>query len=215
MKVRGMRSLRDITPKAIHPDRWALGLTGNPGSGKSTAARMMEALGAQVVDADAVGHQLLEADSPVYDALAEEFGSEAASPEGRIDRKALGSIVFRSPERLRRLNEIVHPVLVERLKEAMRRFRSSQQGGVLVVDAALIYEWGIQDWFDAVLVVTAPKEKREQRLLASGRFTAEDFRRRDAAQLAEADKARQADVVFHNDADLEDLRRQIEQFIKN
>jgi dephospho-CoA kinase len=215
MTYRRTTNLREIAPSGKTPERMVVGLTGNPGAGKSTVARMMESLGAQVVDADVLGHQLLEPNSPVYDRLIQEFGSSVLRPEGGFDRSELGRIVFQNSQRLHRLNEIVHPALIQQIRDRIQRFRSSDERGPLVVDAALLFEWQIRSLFDAIVVVAASEEIRKRRFLALRQLSTEEFVRRNSAQFSEFDKERQADAVFYNEGDLADLRLQVEQFIKN
>jgi len=213
MGDRPVTSLRSIAPPDIPPERMAIGLTGNPGAGKSTVARWMEAAGARIVDADVIGHRLLEPDSPVFNEVAREFGPSIFQADGKIDRRALARMVFQTPDRLRRLNELIHPVLVEEITNRIERFRRSNEMGPLVVDAALIYEWGLNGLLDAVIAVTAPPTERQQRLQAERGIPSEDFLRMDAAQMQESDKVRQADAVFHNHGDLDALRRQVDRFM--
>lgn len=191
----------------------AIGVTGNPGAGKSTVARWMETAGARIVDADAIGHRLLEPDSPVFSDVVREFGASILQADGKIDRRALARVVFQMPDRLRRLNELIHPVLVEEITNRIERFRRSNETGPLIVDAALIYEWGLNGLLDAVIAVTAPLTERQQRLQAERGIPSEDFLRMDAAQMPESDKVRQADAVFYNQGDLDVLRRQVDRFM--
>lgn len=213
MSLSNPLSLRRITPPDVPVGRLVLGLTGNLGAGKSTIARFMELYGARIVDADSLGHRLLESNSPLLDEIIGEFGFSVRNAEGYVDRKVLSNLVFRSPDALKRLNRIVHPVLIREIQEIIREFRSSRENGPLVIDAALIYEWGIQDLFDAVIVVAASIQERQKRIQDVRGIPADEFVRRNAVQLPEEEKIRQADAVFYNQGDLAALRNQVEQFM--
>lgn len=215
MSNRGKKGLCSIAPPGVPPERMVVGLTGNPGAGKSTVASIMKSLGACIIDVDRLGHQLLVPGTPVYRELIREFGTDLLDPEGYIDRTFLGQIVFEDPDQLQRLNDIVHPVLIQNIQDAIHRFRTSTARGPLVIDAALIFEWRIERFFDAIVAVTASEEQRKKRFLELRRLSAEEFERRNAAQIPDADKTRQADAVFHNEGDLAGLRLQVEQFMKN
>lgn len=176
---------------------------------------MMESFGARIIDADNLGHRMLEPDSPVYSQLILEFGSSVLRPEGGFDRNGLGRIVFENIQRLHRLNEIVHPALIQQIQERIQQFRSFDERGPLIVDAALLFEWRIESLFDAIAVVAASKEVRKKRFLTLRQLSDNEFEGRDSAQIPESEKKRRADAVFYNEDDLADLRLQVEQFMKN
>lgn len=206
--------LSRFAPAGRSADRAVIGLTGNPGAGKSAVARRMAQNGAEVIDADALGHELLLASSPVTGEIAAEFGDEVLTPDGDIDRKRLGAIVFDSRERLEALNRIVHPRITEAIRARIERFRAEDRLGPLVVDAALIFEWGDMEEFDAVAVVTAPLDLRRERYTKSRGVGAEAFARREAAQWSQEEKIKRADVVIANDDSLESLYARVDQFMK-
>ncbi len=208
-------TLSAIGSQDIAPQHKVIGLTGNPGAGKSAVARIMQDCGAHIVDADRIGHGLLKQNSPVLDDLISEFGSSVLDDDGEIDRKRLGAIVFQAPQCLQRLNEIVHPVLVQQIEHEIQQFRSSDEAGPLVVDAALIFEWNISNRFDAVVVVAAPEDLRRKRFKDAHNVTDGDFDRRQSAQMSEIEKKRLANAVINNKTDLNDLRCKIEEFMKS
>ncbi len=208
-------TLSAIGSRDIAPQRKVIGLTGNPGAGKSAVARIMQDCGARIVDADCIGHGLLKRNSPVFDNLISEFGSSILNAEGEIERKKLGAIVFQAPECLQRLNDIVHPALLQQIEHEIQQFRASDEPGPLVVDAALIFEWNVSNRFDAVLVIAAPEDVRRKRFEEARNAASGDFDRRQAAQMTEAEKKRLADAVINNQTDLNDLRCKIEEFMKS
>lgn len=182
-----------------------MGLTGNVASGKTTVADRWRGAGVMVVDADRLGHAVLEDDSDARRAVVSEFGSGVLDAEGRIDRAALGQAVFSEPGRVESLNAIVHPPLIERLDEALDRARSA---GVklAVVDAALVFEFGLADILDVLVLVTAPAELREERLRRRGGMDAERFRRIMESQMPDEEKEPASDYVIVNDGSIEELR---------
>jgi dephospho-CoA kinase len=214
MKGQVCQSIQVLRDLPVPPLRSVLGLTGNPGAGKTMVAEYCRHMGATVIHADKIGHQLLKNDIHVQASLLQTFGNEIRTPAGEIDRKALGKIVFSQPDRLQQLNELIHPTLVERIHQQIQEFRDSNRSGPMIVDAALLYEWKIDDVFDAVLVVAANKQIRCQRFVANRNRSEELFYQIEASQLDESIKIQKASHVFYNDKDETHLFAQVEQFIK-
>src|SRR5579872_2737868 len=131
----------------MHPSAHYFGLTGGIACGKSTVAAMLKELGAKIIDADNFGHELLLASSPVFQEVISAFGPNILDGRGEIDRRKLGSLVFAHPDKLRRLNAIVHPRIIERIEQAAEDYRRADPDAVVVTDAALIYESGIGERF--------------------------------------------------------------------
>src|ERR1700741_3378880 len=134
-----------------------IGVTGRMASGKSTVARRFEALGAPRADGDALGWETLR-DPAVKAAIAAAFGSSMIDGAGHVDRARLGPVVFRDGEAMRRLNEIVQPRLLARVREALAA--AAAGAGVFVLDAALLSTWGVEPELDGVVEVLAPTELR-------------------------------------------------------
>ena len=132
-----------------------VGLTGNVASGKTTVADRWRESGVTVIDADRLGHAVLEEDAEAREALVREFGGGILGPDGRIDRSALGEAAFSAPGRIASLNAIVHPPLLERLDRELEQARESG-AELAVVDAALVFEFGLGEVLDAIVLVTAP-----------------------------------------------------------
>ena len=171
-------------------------MTGGIASGKSTVACFFEALGAKVIDADSVGHELLHPSNPVYNKVVSHFGREILNPAGEIDRGRLGSIVFTDPRKLSELNSIVHPRLIARVEERTAEFRSRHAQAVIIVDAALIYESGVADRFAKILVAWCRREQQIERLMAKTGIFREDALRRIESQISAEEKRRRADYVI-------------------
>jgi dephospho-CoA kinase len=182
-----------------------VGLTGNVASGKTTVADRWREAGVTIVDADRLGHEVLEEDAEAREALVAEFGPGILEPGGAIDRAALGDAAFASPARVARLNAIVHPPLLERLDRELEQAREA--GAVLaVVDAALVFEFGLGEVLDVLVLVTAPASVREERLSGSRGMDAERFRRVMETQIPDEEKVEACDYVILNDGSIDRLR---------
>ncbi len=170
-----------------------LGLTGSIGMGKSTAARMLAAMGAPVCDSDAVVHGLLGKGGAAVAAIEAAFPGVVVN--GAVDRRALGAAVFGNPEALRRLEAILHP----RVQEAQRRFlrqAARRRVKVAVLDIPLLFETGAERRVDRVVVVSAPFPVQKARVMARPGMTAEKFAGILARQMPDAEKRRRADHVI-------------------
>jgi dephospho-CoA kinase len=186
-------------------DQYLIGLTGNIATGKSTVANMLADLGATVIDADALVHDLQRKGTPVYDDIVAAFGPGILDPAGEIDRKVLGAIVFADPAQLRRLESIVHPAV---LIESMRRITEASTP-VIVYEAIKLIEAGRVEMCDALWVVTARSEVQLQRLMRDRHMSEAEAQQRIAAQPPQSDKIEQATVVIDNSGSLEETRQQV------
>jgi dephospho-CoA kinase len=185
-----------------------IGLTGNIGSGKSTVARLLAERGAAVIDSDALARQATE-DPAVLKRIAEEFGERMVA-DGRLDRAALADVVFADSGARRRLEGIVHPWVRACSRTVQRRLlESPTPPPVIVHDIPLLFENGLQDAFDAVVVVAAPLETRAARTAAGGKLSESDFLARDQAQWPPDRKEAMADHVIDNSGDLASLKKQV------
>ena len=193
------------TPYAIRNTHYLIGLTGNIATGKSTVAKMLEELGATVIDADALVHELQRRGTPVYDDIVAAFGPGILDQAGEIDRKALGAIVFADPAQLRRLESIVHPAV---LSESARRLLAAATP-VVVYEAIKLIEAGRAEMCDALWVVTARPDVQLQRLIRDRRLSEAEARQRIAAQPPQSEKIRRATVVIDNSGSLEEARQQV------
>jgi dephospho-CoA kinase len=179
-----------------------VGLTGNVAGGKTVVADRWRDAGVAVIDADRLGHAVLTDDSEAQKALIEAFGTEIVEGDGSIDRVALGARAFRSPEATARLNAIVHPPLLERLD---REIDATRREGhrVVVVDAALIFEFGIPEALDRIVLVTARSEVRAERRAQQRGLSPEGIEELMAAQMPDAEKLDRSDYVIVNDGSIE------------
>jgi len=186
------------------------GLTGGVASGKSTVARMFEELGAKVIDADRIGHELLGSTQPPYNEIVRRFGKEVLDASGEIDRRRLGAIVFSDAAKLRELNAILHPRIIERVEAEAQRYRAQDPRAVILVDAALIFEAGIGSRFEKLLVAWCPPEMQIERLMAKAGLSRKKAEQRVAAQIPADEKRRRADYVIDCSGSPEDTRKQVE-----
>jgi dephospho-CoA kinase len=184
-----------------------VGLTGGIGSGKSTVARRLAALGALVIDSDVLAREVVEPGTPGLAAIRAAFGPDVIKRDGSLDRPALGRIVFADRGRLDELNAIVHPLVRERAAAIMHEARPS---AVVVQDVPLLVETDYTGSFDLVVVVDASDEARIARLAAERGMTAEDVRARMGAQASREERLAAADVVLDNSGSRENLLAQVD-----
>lgn len=187
-----------------------IGLTGGPGTGKSTVAALLEELGAVTLSADTVAHRLLEPGQSVANAVVEAFGPQIVAPDGTIDRRLLAQIVFRDAEARQRLERLTHPAILAELRYGIQEARSIRgEDAVVVVEAPLLYEAGMEDWFHRIVVVAASFEEQMRRLTCRCGMSAEEAERRIRAQMDLGAKMRRAHIVIWNEGCLEEVKRRI------
>lgn len=190
-----------------------IGVTGNIACGKSTVLGRLEKLGAHTIDADKLIHHILKKGGPAHDPVVAEFGSGIVGEDGEIDRRALGMIVFSNPERLKRLEEIEHPIVREVIEEKIKAAPSRY----VVVDAIKLIESGWADKCDSVWAVTCERDQQITRLMNTRGYSRDEAETRINAQSPQSEKVARADVVIDNsgskkatfeqvDRALEDLR---------
>jgi len=190
-----------------------IGLTGGVACGKSTLAAMFSGLGAQVIDADRIVHELYRQGQVVHKKLVEHFGAGILSPDGEIDRSRLAALAFEGG-RVQELNRIVHPAVFQRQQEWMEDVSRRQPDAVAMVEATLILEAGGRSGYDRIIVVTCRPEQKVARYAARAAISEAGARaeveRRSKPQMSDAEKARQADYVIDNSGTLEAARQQAE-----
>jgi dephospho-CoA kinase len=184
-----------------------LGLVGRAGSGKSTAARAIVADGGALIDADRIGHEVTEQDAEVRRALAAEYGADIYQEDGTLDRRRVAARVFSDPAARARLDALVHPRILARAWEELNRLRLAGHRGVVLLDSALLLNWGMERSCDAVLAVNAPESDRIARLMRSRGWTEEHARAVLAVQRPGEWFADAADLTIENDGGIAELER--------
>ncbi|MEU9029557.1 dephospho-CoA kinase [Streptomyces sp. NPDC048383] len=183
-----------------------VGLTGGIGAGKSEVSRLLAGYGAVVVDADRIAREVVEPGTPGLAAVVEAFGRSVLTPDGALDRPALGAIVFADPDKLRTLNAIVHPLVGARSAELEG---AAGPDAIVVHDVPLLTENGLASLYDLVVVVDASPETQLARLTARRGMTEDDARARMAAQATREQRLAVATLVIDNDGPLEALEPQV------
>ncbi len=177
-----------------------VGITGGIACGKSRVGKVFERMGARIIDADAIGWEILE-EEEIKKEVMEIFGKESLDPDGKIDRKKLGDSLFGHRERLERFNAIVHPPLLKILKNWIEEKKTAK---VVAVVATLIAEWKIEDWFDSLICITSQTEKQIERLTEKG-LTREEAEKRIEAQLPQSHRVKSSEFIIRNDGSLREL----------
>ena len=186
-----------------------VGLTGSIAVGKSFVVSVLAELGCVVFDADKVAHSVMEPGRAAYLDLVEEFGDDILAADGAIDRTKLGPIVFADPERRRRLNEIVHPRVIEEQDRLLKEAEARQPDGISIIDAALMIESGGYKRFDKLVVVYCDRETQVARLMKRNQLSREDAERRIRAQMSSEDKRRYADYEIDTSGTFDETRRHV------
>jgi dephospho-CoA kinase len=194
-----------------------LGLTGGIASGKSVVGKIFVKLGAHLIQADAVAHSLMQPGQAVYEEVVRRFGREILNPDGSINRPRLAEAAFGTPggapPRVKELNEIVHPAVIEHENQWMEEIARRDPNAIAIVEAALILESGAADRFDRLIVVTCRPEQRVQRfarrLGISEDAARAEVARRMAAQIPDEEKVKAADFVIDNSGSLDATEQEV------
>jgi dephospho-CoA kinase len=195
-----------------------VGLTGGIASGKSVVGEMFVALGAHLIQADSIAHQLMQPGQAVYREVVRHFGEGILNPDGSVNRARLAEAAFgapggNTPSRIQELNQIVHPAVIRRQEEWMGEIGRRDSRAIAIVEAALILEAGAAERFDRLVVVTCRPEQRIQRWAARigvDEATArKEVERRMAAQFPDEEKIKAADYVIDNSGSLDETQKQV------
>jgi dephospho-CoA kinase len=190
-----------------------IGITGGIASGKSAVAGILRELGFRVIDADRLGHEVMEPRTRAYGEIAREFGAGVVGADGRIDRGKLGALVFGDRAKLARLNAIVHPRVEEEMVRLFREWEKSGVADAAFVEAALLVEAGYQKNLDGLVVAWCKPEQQIERLLARG-LSEVEARRRIAAQMPAEEKLKFATEKIDCSGTMKETRRQVEELAK-
>jgi dephospho-CoA kinase len=190
-----------------------VGLTGGIAAGKSVVGEMFVALGAHLIQADQISHQLMQPGQPVHDEVVRHFGQSILNPDQTVNRPKLAEAAFSG--RIQELNQIVHPAVIQKQNEWMAEMGRRDPHAVAIVEAALILEAGFEKDFDRLVVVTCRPEQRVQRwanrLNVDEETARREVTRRMAAQLPDAEKIKIADFMIDNSGSLDETQKQVSQ----
>lgn len=187
-----------------------IGLTGGIGSGKSTVSKYLAELGAAIIDADKVGHEAFQPGTEAWREVVATFGRDILTPQGEIDRKKLGAIVFDNPVALAQLNGIMHPKMGDMMKAQIDEYR--RQGvAVVVLEAAILIEANWTPLVDEVWVTTAPESVVLERLKKQRGLAEEQTLARIRSQLSSEERLKHADVVITNEGNLEEVKARVKE----
>ena len=187
-----------------------IGLTGSFASGKTTVSSCFRKLGAQIIDADKIAHNAIKRGSGVYNKIVRGFGAGILSPAGSIDRSKLGEAVFNEKRLLNKLNRLVHPEVIRRVKQLVK-FSNKQ---CLVIDAPLLIETGLNKYCDVMVVVKVSRKKQIERAQKKSGLSGNDCLKRIRSQISVSRKVRLADFVIDNNGSLEETEEQVRKIWK-
>lgn len=192
-----------------------VGLTGNIASGKSTVARMFADLGAHVIDADRIVHGLLRSGTETHGNIVRAFGAGILAPDGEIDRRRLGQIVFSDADKRSQLNALTHPHVEAALVRKMGELEQSISDGIVIVDAALMIETGGYKIYRRLIVVTCSPELQIERIMKRDGMSEADARARMRSQMPSEEKVKLADYVIDTSGTLKQTRDQVVSIYRN
>lgn len=185
-----------------------IGLTGGIGTGKTEVSRLLQEMGATVLNADHVGHEAYTPHSEAWNEVVKAFGKSILQDDGEIDRRKLGGIVFADPEQLAVLNGIMHPLMAAIVRE---KLQGLDQSGVevAVVEAAVLFEAGWDSLVDEVWTTESPEDLVVARLQERNGFSPEEIRKRMASQMSSTERSDRATEVVNNSGELADLENTV------
>ncbi|MFA5688932.1 MAG: dephospho-CoA kinase [Kiritimatiellales bacterium] len=184
-----------------------IGITGGIACGKSEAGRVLSAEGFKVLDCDVLAHELMSSGRPVYSRVVAQFGKDILADDGEIDRRKLGTRVFKNPDELTALNRMVHPAVLTAAKEWVAACRAADEDAAVLVP--LLFEVNWTDGWDATVCIIAPENQAVEQLQHQRGFNEDEARRRMAAQMPLDEKAAKSDFVIWNDSTLESFRNKM------
>jgi dephospho-CoA kinase len=185
-----------------------VGLTGGLACGKTFVGEALASYGCLLIQADVLGHEVLARGGEAFEQVVGEFGTEILDGGGEVDRRALGALVFGDPERLARLNALVHPPVIRRQEALVEELAAKEPDGIAVVEAAILIETGSYLRFDKIILVTCTEEQQIERAMRREGAVEADVRARLSRQMPLAEKRKFADFVIDTSGAKEDTLRQ-------
>lgn len=180
-----------------------IAITGSIGSGKTTFSNFIKEIGYPVILADDISKEILAKDLQVRKLISENFGRQAYSGD-KINKKFLAEKVFSNPQKLKKINSILHPLVRDKIEELSKKY--FLKNDFVFIEAALIYESKIEKMYDFVVLITADENIRQKRSISSKKFSKEDFKKRNDVQLDEEKKIKMSDFVFYNNDSKKELQ---------
>jgi dephospho-CoA kinase len=185
-----------------------IGLTGGIACGKSSVAAILRKLGISVIDADQIAHQVIAVGTQAYIEIVAEFGSHIVAADGRINRQALGKIVFNDQIARAKLESITHPVIINKIKELIRCY-AAENHKLVIVETPLLFETGLENLFDDIWVVSADPGLQLERLMKLRNLNRAEAEQRLTTQLPLRDKEGKADIIIYNNREFSDLESEV------
>jgi dephospho-CoA kinase len=184
---------------------FTFGLTGGIGSGKTEVGKIFESFGAKLICADLVAREIIDTDPAIKQKIIKSFGNAIYSPDGKLNRREMAELIFRSSDNQKMLNKIVHPYVINYIDAESDRYKQTGEYPLIVVEAALIYEAHAESSFDYIIVVEADDKSRIKWLMARDHLQRNEILKRFASQIPQSEKTKQADFIIQNSGDLKAL----------
>ncbi|WIV20567.1 dephospho-CoA kinase [Paenibacillus polygoni] len=186
-----------------------IGLTGGIASGKSSVSKLLVSLGAILIDADQIAREVMLPGHPVLAAVTKHFGQVVLLEDGSLNRKKLGELVFNHPDQLQALNQITHPAIRQEMRDRKHKFEEQFPDRLIVADIPLLYESGLEDGYDQIMLVYVPREVQLERLMKRDGLNKDQAILRLKAQMDIEEKKQKADIIIDNSGDFEETKKQI------
>lgn len=191
-----------------------IGLTGGIATGKSTVSNYLLSLGVPVIDADLISREVVEPGTPGLEKLVQTFGAELLNPQGQLNRPVLAQKLFDNEEVRKQVNQLLHPIIYERMFERVARYHSNGET-LVVLDIPLLFETIATDRFDSIWLVYIPEKIQLERLKKRDQLSQEAAQARMASQLSIEEKKKLADVIINNSGSIEETREQVQMLLKS
>lgn len=191
-----------------------IGLTGGIASGKSLAAEELKQLGAHLIDADEIAHEVVKPAFPAYNEIVKEFGEKIINPDKTINRKALGDIIFSNRKLRNRLEQITHPRILDEIDKRILAIQDKDPKAMIIIDAALLIEVGLYKKMDKVIVVYADDKTQIERLMKRDGLTRDGAKNRISSQMPLQEKRKFADFVIENVEGKEKVKAEVKKIFE-
>jgi dephospho-CoA kinase len=186
-----------------------VGITGGIGSGKSAVCKILKKEGEKIIIADILSRRITDVNESVRKKILKFFGPEVFDEFDSLDRKKLADIVFDDRKKLKKLNEIIHPVLFRKIEKEIQEYAASPDFKIIFIEAAILFEAKMDDEFDFIIVVDADKDKRMERLIERDKTTKEKIEKIMKCQIKTEEKIKKADFVIYNNGSAEELEKKV------